>query len=83
MESSTLKEALSEIERLSQNPETIRMAIAREIHLKDQLQREEDAKLEGREEGREEGKEEGREQRNREIILNMHAAVCLQNPSHN
>lgn len=65
MESSTLKEALSEIKRLSQNPETVRMAISREIHLKDQLQREEDAELRGI--------EKGKHLRNREIILNMHA----------
>ncbi|MFJ7934397.1 Rpn family recombination-promoting nuclease/putative transposase [Sporosarcina sp. NPDC096371] len=74
MESSTLKEALSQIERLSQNPETIRMAIAREIHLKDQLQREEDAEFRGIEKGRVEGKVEGREEGKKEIILNMHAA---------
>ena len=67
LDSSTLNEALSEIERLSQNPETVRLAISREIHLRDQLQREEDAKLEGR--------EEGAELRDREIdLLNMHAA---------
>ena len=69
MERSTLKEALSQIERLSQNPATVRMAIAREIQLKDQLQREEDAKFEGMEKGR----EEGAHLRDREIILNMHA----------
>lgn len=68
MESSTLKEALSEIERLSQNPETVRMAISREIHLKDQLQREEDAESLGIEKG----KEIGADLRNREVILNMH-----------
>lgn len=77
MESSTLKEALSEIKRLSQNPETVRMAISREIHLKDQLQREEDAELRGIEIGRERVREEeiekGKHLRNREIILNMHA----------
>ncbi|CAM3187466.1 Rpn family recombination-promoting nuclease/putative transposase [Filibacter tadaridae] len=69
MESSTLKEALSQIERLSQNPETVKMAISREIHLKDQLQREEDAQFRGIEKGR----EEGAHLRDREIILNMHA----------
>lgn len=68
MESSTLKEALSQIERLSQNPETVKMAISREIHLKDQLQREEEAELRGMEMGR----EEGAHSRDREIILNMH-----------
>jgi len=68
VESSTLKEALSQIERLSQNPETVKMAISREIHLKDQLQREEEAELRGKDVGR----EEGAHSREREIILNMH-----------
>lgn len=66
VESSTFKEALSEIERLSQDPATVQMAISREIHLKDQIQREEDAKLMGR--------KEGAHLRDREIILNMHEA---------
>ena len=66
VESSTFKEALSEIERLSQDPATVQMAISREIHLKDQIQREEDAKLMGLKEGIEEGKQE--------VILNMHEA---------
>ena len=77
VESSALKDALAEIERLSQDPKTVRLAIAREIHLKDRLQREEDAVLRGREEGREEGLEKGLERglelRDREIVLNMHA----------
>ena len=64
VESSTFKEALSEIERLSQDPATVQMAISREIHLKDQIQREYDAKLLGR--------KEGAHLRDREIILNMH-----------
>jgi len=68
VESSMLKEALSQIERLSQNPETVKMAISSEIHLKDQLQREEEAELRGKEMGR----EEGAHSRDREIILNMH-----------
>lgn len=76
MESSVLKEALTEIKRLSQNPETVRLAIAREIHLKDQLQREEDAELRGMEKGIEKGIEQGlevgEERRNREIVLNMY-----------
>ena len=77
MESSTLKEALSQIERLRQNPETVRMAISMEIHLKDQLQREEDAEFRGIEKGRKIGMEqaikEGAHLRDREIILNMYA----------
>jgi len=69
VESSTLKEALSQIERLSQNPETRRMAISREIQLKDQLQREEDAEFRGIEKGI----EKGAHLRDREIVLNMYA----------
>lgn len=37
MESSTLREAYEEIQRLSENPATRAAAIFREIHLKDQL----------------------------------------------
>jgi len=70
VESSTFKEALSEIERLSQEPATVQMAISREIHLKDHIQREYDAKLMGLKEER----EEGAHLRDREIILNMHEA---------
>ena len=73
VESSTLKEALSEIERLSQSPETVRMAISREIHLKDQLQQEEDAKFRGIEKEIEKGISEGKQLQSQEIILNMHA----------
>ena len=62
MDSLRLQEALDQIERLRQNPETVRMAISREIHLMDELQRLEDARLRGFEEVRE------------DIILNMHAA---------
>lgn len=72
MESSVLKEALTEIERLNQDSETLRLAIAREIHLKDQLQREEDAELRGMGKGIEKGLEVGEERRNREIVLNMY-----------
>ena len=60
MESSTMKEAYSEIQRLSDDMETRKAAIAREIHLKDQIQRELDAK------------EEGREENKTEVILSMH-----------
>ncbi|MFJ7934396.1 hypothetical protein [Sporosarcina sp. NPDC096371] len=62
MDSLRLQEALDKIERLRQNPETVRMAISREIHLMDELQRLEDAELKGRAESE------------KEIILNMHAA---------
>lgn len=78
VESSIFKEAISEIERLSQDPATVQMAISREIHLKDQIQREEDAKLIGHKEGKEEGIEEGIgkgiEKGKQEIILNMYKA---------
>ena len=60
VESSTMREAYSEIQRLSDDAETRKAAIAREIHLKDQIQRELDAKEEGIEEGREKGRVEGR-----------------------
>jgi len=60
MESSTMKEAFEEIQRLSQNPKTRALAISREIHLKDQLQREEDAEI------------YGIENTKREIVLNMY-----------
>ena len=60
MEKSDLDKAIAEIEFLRQDPRTERMAISREIHLKDQLQRLEDARG------------EGMELRDREIILNMH-----------
>ena len=76
LESSTMKEALKEIQRLSEDPETRKAAIAREIHLKDQLQRELEAKEDGKKEGIEEGKQEGiqvgKQEVKAEIIFNMH-----------
>jgi len=54
---------------LSQDPETRRIAISREIQLKDQLQREEDAEFRGIEKGI----EEGAHLRDRVIVLNMYA----------
>ena len=59
MESSTMKEAYEEIERLSQNPETQRLAEFRERELKDINQRLYDAK------------EDGIEQEKREIVIKM------------
>ncbi|WP_246231699.1 Rpn family recombination-promoting nuclease/putative transposase [Sporosarcina jiandibaonis] len=47
MESPTMREAFEEIDRLSQNPETRRLADFREQELKDILQREADAREEG------------------------------------
>lgn len=64
MESSVMKDAYEEIKRLSQNPKTRAQAIAREIFLKDQLQREEDAE--------EVGMERGVENTKKEIVLNMY-----------
>lgn len=64
MESSTMKEAFEEIQRLSDDPATRAAAISREIHLKDQIQRELDAKADGKLEGKAEGKAE--------VIRNMH-----------
>ncbi|MFJ5770743.1 Rpn family recombination-promoting nuclease/putative transposase [Psychrobacillus sp. NPDC093180] len=67
MESPIFKEALEEIERLSQDPETRAIAISHEIHLRDQIQREEDAREDGMEKGIEKGKKVEREV----IILGM------------
>jgi len=68
MESSTMKEAFEEIQRLSQDPKTRAIAISREIHLKDQRQREYDAM----EKGMKNGRDEAIAERDREIVLNMH-----------
>jgi len=54
LESSLMKDALDEIERISQDPKTVEIASSREFFLKDQLQREVDALNRGREEGKEE-----------------------------
>lgn len=76
MESSAMKEAFDEIERLSQNPETRYVALSREKFLKDQLQREEDARDEGIELGEEKGIKKGRKdgiaEGKREIVLYMY-----------
>ena len=60
MESPTMKEAFEEIERLSQNPATRRLADFREQELMDILQREEDARVDGIEQGK------------RDIVIRMH-----------
>ncbi|WP_256439533.1 Rpn family recombination-promoting nuclease/putative transposase [Sporosarcina sp. 6E9] len=60
MESLTIRDAFSEIQRLSDDTEMRKAAIAREIHLKDQIQRELDAK------------EEGKEENITKVILSMH-----------
>ena len=73
VESSVLQEALTEIERLSQDPKTIKLAITREIQLNDQLQREADAVERGLERGMEQGMEQGMEFQKREMVLNMYA----------
>jgi hypothetical protein len=62
MESPTTKEAFEEIERLSQNPETRRLADFRKQELMDILQREADAF--------EEGVAIGREKANKLIRMN-------------
>ena len=76
MESSTMKEAFEEIRRLSEDPATRRIAEYRDFQLRDQIQREYDARKEGMEKGLEQGLEQGREQarvtRDREIVMNMH-----------
>lgn len=60
MESSTMREAFEEIQRLSEDPATRAAAISREIFLKDQVQRELDAEAAGEIKGK------------TEVILNMH-----------
>ena len=65
MESSTMRKALEEMERLSQNRETRRLADYREQELNDILQREEDA--------REKGIEQGIEQEKRKIAIALYA----------
>ena len=52
--------AKKEVQRVSDNQETRKAAIAREIHLRDQVQRVFDAREEGRKEAR------------KEVALNMH-----------
>ena len=64
MESTTMKEAFEEIERLSQNPETRRIADFREQELLDMLQREEDA--------RKDGIELGIEREKRETVISLY-----------
>lgn len=48
LEDTTMKEAYEELQRLSADKETRKAAIAREIHLRDQVQREFDAREEGK-----------------------------------
>lgn len=62
MESTTMKEAFAEIERLSQNPETRRLADYWSHELRGRLQIEADAKEEGLKRGHQEGLEQGLEQ---------------------
>lgn len=64
MENSIMGDAFEEIQRLSNDQETRKAAISREIHLKDQIQRELDAKVDGKDEGKDEGRNE--------VIINMY-----------
>jgi len=64
MESTTMREAFEEIERLSRNPETRRLADFREQELMDIMQREEDA--------REYGVELGIEKTIREMVIRLY-----------
>lgn len=81
MESSAFKEAFDEIRKLSMDPDTVQLAINREIALRDHIQRLEDAekrgielgRAQGREQGKAEGKAQGKEQTEVEIVLQMHA----------
>ena len=69
LESPTMKEAFEEIQRLSEDPATRRIAEYRDLQLRDQIQREHDA----RKAGIEKGIEQGAAERDRQIVLNMHA----------
>lgn len=60
MESTLMREAYEEIERLSQNPETKRLAEYRERELKDIQQREYDAR------------EDGKEKEKKEVVIKMY-----------
>ena len=81
MESSAFKEAFEEIRKLSMDPDTVQLAISREIALRDHLQRLEDAenrgkaegKVEGKAEGKAEGLEEGEKNARIEMTLKLHA----------
>ena len=64
MESTTMREAFEEIERLTQNRETRRLADFREQEILDILQREEDA--------REKGIEQGIEKAKREMVITLY-----------
>ena len=68
LESSTMREAFDEIQRLSEDPATRAAAISREIHLRDQIQRELDAKTDGEHKGIKKGIQRGKT----EVILNMY-----------
>ena len=68
LESSTMREAFDEIQRLSEDPATRAASISREIHLRDQIQRELDAKTDGEHKGIQKGIQRGKT----EVILNMY-----------
>lgn len=84
MESSAFKEAFEEIERLSRDPETVQLAISREMALRDHIQRMEDAENRGLaigiekgiekgiEQGIEQGIEKGKRAKQVELIVKLH-----------
>ena len=63
-----MREAFDEIQRLSEDPATRAASISREIHLRDQIQRELDAKTDGEHKGIQKGIQRGKT----EVILNMY-----------
>lgn len=77
VESSTMKEAFEEIQRLSDDPVMRRIAEYRDSELRGQQQREIDREkagiARGKKEGKVEGKIEGRNEGKVEIVLNMHS----------
>jgi len=72
MESTTMREAFEEIERLSRNPETRRLADFREQELMDIMQREEDAQEYGVELGMKQGIEQGIEKTIRKMVISLY-----------
>ncbi len=80
MESSAFKEAFEEIRKLSMDPDTVQLAISREIALRDHIQRLEDAEKIGMElglkrgmqQGRDEGKAEGEKNAKIDMVLKLH-----------
>lgn len=72
MESSVFKEAFEEIRKLSMDPDTVHLALRREIALRDHIQRLKDAENLGMKIGIDKGIEKGKEQATKEFVLKMY-----------